>query len=473
MPPKAIKFLPYQKHWLEDTSKVKVWEKSRRIGATYVQSFEDVSDCIATPGLAVWFSSADETAAREYIVYCEEWAKLHQKAAKVLGELLIDEKNGVKAYVIQFRNGSRIHALSSNPKAFRSKGGKVILDEFAWHEDPDALWAAARPCIMWGHPLRILSTHNGTNSKYYKFIEDIKAGRLKWALHSTPIQQAVEDGLADKIAKRKLSDAEREAWLKEEHDACATEDVWQQEYCCNAVDSASAFLTYEEIAACEDDNVLMPDLDNITGFMTAGNDVGRKRDLTVTVAGEDICGIYYTRLLRRMAKTRFADQKKTLWPVLGHPKLVRACLDASGIGMQMAEEAVEAFGRYRIEGIMFTNEIKAELAYALKRRFEDKTIRIPRDEKLRAALHSVRKTITTAGHVRFDAAHGDNGHADEFWALALAVYGVSRNSGPVSVASSSSSRNSRISKGYDTDDNTGFVRDSRELDKPGKIYDGY
>lgn len=469
----AIKFLPYQVRWLKDTSKVKIWEKSRRIGATYVQSFEDVSDCIATPGLAVWFSSADETAAREYIVYCEQWAKLHQRAAKVLGEQLIDEKNGVKAYVIAFRNGSRIHALSSNPKAFRSKGGKVVLDEFGWHEDPDALWAAARPCIMWGHPLRILSTHNGTNSKFYRFIEDIRAGRLKWSLHTTPIQLAVSEGLADKIAGRKLTDDERAGWLKDEHDACATEDVWQQEYCCNAVDSASAFLTYEEIAACEDDHVLMPELDNITGFMTAGHDVGRKRDLSVTIAGEDIAQIYYVRLLKRMEKTRFRAQREFLWQVLAHKKLCRACLDASGIGMDTAEQAQEDFGKYRIENVMFTEAVKVELANTLKRRFEDRAIRIPRDSALREALHSIRKTTTVAGHLRFDAPHSATGHADEFWALALAVYGVSRDSGPVTVASGTFSRKNRIARGYDDAAEHGFVGDVRDLDRPRKIYDGY
>ena len=39
-------FLPYQIRWLNDNSKIKIWEKSRRIGATYVQSFEDVQDCL-------------------------------------------------------------------------------------------------------------------------------------------------------------------------------------------------------------------------------------------------------------------------------------------------------------------------------------------------------------------------------------------------------------------------------------------
>ena len=56
--------------WINDNSKVKIWEKSRRIGATYVQSYEDVRDCVYKTVPAVWFSSADESAAREYIDYC-------------------------------------------------------------------------------------------------------------------------------------------------------------------------------------------------------------------------------------------------------------------------------------------------------------------------------------------------------------------------------------------------------------------
>lgn len=62
-------FLPYQIRCLNDSSKVKIWEKSRRIGATYVQSYEDVRDCVKRIVPAVWFSSADESAAREYMRY--------------------------------------------------------------------------------------------------------------------------------------------------------------------------------------------------------------------------------------------------------------------------------------------------------------------------------------------------------------------------------------------------------------------
>ena len=166
-------FLPYQMRWLNDNSSVKIWEKSRRIGATYVQSYEDVRDCVYKRIPSVWFSSADESAAKEYIDYCKKWVKLFSVASKDLGEQIIDSEKDIKAYVIEFTNGTKIHALSSNPNAFRSKGGKVVLDEFAHHKNPMAMWRAAKPCVTWGFPLRILSTHNGQSSLFYKLISQI------------------------------------------------------------------------------------------------------------------------------------------------------------------------------------------------------------------------------------------------------------------------------------------------------------
>ena len=103
-------FLPYQVRWLNDNSKVKIWEKSRRIGATYVQSYEDVRDCVKKKVPSVWFSSADESAAREYIDYCEKWVNLFNVAAKHLGEVVLDKEKDIKAFVIEFANGTKIHA---------------------------------------------------------------------------------------------------------------------------------------------------------------------------------------------------------------------------------------------------------------------------------------------------------------------------------------------------------------------------
>ena len=273
-------FLPYQIRWLNDNSKIKIWEKSRRIGATYVQSFEDVQDCLNKKVPAVWFSSADESAAKEYIDYCEMWVRYFHAIAKNKGVEVIDNDKDIKALVIEFKNGTKIHALSSNPKGFRSKGGKVVLDEFAFHNNPEELWKAARPCVTWGYPLRILSTHNGQNCLYYKFIEQVNKGQLNWSLHKTPIQVAVSEGLVDKIYQRQTSKEEQEAWMQNEKDNCFDEYTWLQEYCCIAVDEACAFLPYELISTCEMDDVLKP-LSELQHDFYVGVDIGRKKDLTV------------------------------------------------------------------------------------------------------------------------------------------------------------------------------------------------
>lgn len=426
-------FLPYQQRWLDDKSKIKIWEKSRRIGATYVQSYEDVRDCINRSVPAVWFSSADESAAKEYIDYCEKWVKLFHATAKRLGEVIIDNEKDIKALVIEFSNGTKIHALSSNPKSFRSKGGKVVLDEFAFHNNPEELWKAARPCITWGFPLRILSTHNGQNCLYYKFIDQVLKGKLNWSHHKTPIQLAVSEGLVDKIYQRKTTLQEQEDWMANEKDNCFDEYTWMQEYCCIAVDEASAFLPYDLIVTCELDDVLRP-LEDLKHDFYVGVDIGRRKDLTVIWVLEKIENIKYTRLVVELAKMPFHKQEEILHEILSHKLFRRDCQDDTGIGMQMAENAQVKFGKFRVEGVTFTNKVKEDLAYRLRTEFENKTVFIPSRHEIREDLHSVRKITTASNNIRFDADRSDNGHADRFWALALALHAADNGSGDIHIS---------------------------------------
>ena len=426
-------FLPYQQRWLDDKSKIKIWEKSRRIGATYVQSYEDVRDCINKSVPAVWFSSADESAAKEYIDYCEKWVKLFHATAKRLGEVIIDNEKDIKALVIEFSNGTKIHALSSNPKSFRSKGGKVVLDEFAFHNNPEELWKAARPCITWGFPLRILSTHNGQNCLYYKFIDQVLKCKLIWSHHKTPIQLAVSEGLVDKIYQRKTTLQEQEEWMANEKDNCFDEYTWLQEYCCIAVDEASAFLPYDLIATCELDDILRP-LEDLKHDFYVGVDIGRRKDLTVIWVLEKIENIKYTRLVIELAKMPFHKQEEILHEILSHKLFRRDCQDDTGIGMQMAENAQVKFGKFRVEGVTFTNKVKEDLAYRLRTEFENKTVFIPSQHEIREDLHSVRKITTASNNIRFDADRSDNGHADRFWALALALHAADNGSGDIHIS---------------------------------------
>lgn len=414
-------FLPYQLKWLNDDSKIKIWEKSRRIGATYIQAYEDVRDCVYKKVPAVWFSSADESAAREYIEYCEKWTTMFNTAAKSLGLVIIDKEKDIKALVIEFSNGTKIHALSSNPKGFRSKGGKVVLDEFAHHDKPEELWAAARPCITWGYPLRILSTHNGQSTLFFKLINDIEKGNLKWSLHSTSIHLASEEGLVNKIYGRKTSIEEQEEWIEEQRKNCFDDYTWRQEYCCEAVDEACAFLPYDLIASCEL-NDLYRELDCLQGDLYVGMDVARRHDLSVIWVLEKLGNVKYTRMIKVMPKTPFNIQEDILYSILEYPNVRRLCIDESHMGMPVAEEAQRKFSNYKVENISFTVPNKESLAYNLRINFENKTVYIPPENEIREDLHSVRRLTSSTGHLRFDAKRTQNaGHADRFWALALAL----------------------------------------------------
>jgi len=147
--------LPYQVRWLQDKSRFKIWEKTRRGGMSYVQAYEDVEDASKDDKpMDVFFSSADASAATEYILYVQKWAKALNIACEFVGEVVLDSERDIKALSVTFSTGKRIVALTSNPRAFRSKGGKLVLDEYAFHEQQDAMWKAAKPIQRQRQPLR-------------------------------------------------------------------------------------------------------------------------------------------------------------------------------------------------------------------------------------------------------------------------------------------------------------------------------
>lgn len=252
-------------------------------------------------------------------------------------------------------------------------------------------------------------------------------------MHTTPIQLAVQEGLVDKIFNRPSTQEEQEKWIKERQMNCFDEFTWLQEYCCVAIDEATAFLPYELIISCELEN-LYKELEGLTGDVYVGMDIGRKKDLTVIWVLEKLGNVNYTRMIRVLEKTPFHIQEEILSNVLQHHNLRRCCIDSTGLGMQLAESARYKFGEYRVEAVTFTNKVKEELAYNVRTHFEDKTVYIPSEYEIREDLHSVRRTTTAAGNIRFDVEKSDaNGHADRFWALALALHSAQTTYEPMQV----------------------------------------
>jgi phage FluMu gp28-like protein len=246
------------------------------------------------------------------------------------------------------------------------------------------------------------------------------------------------------------------------------DDAWEEEFECVPSDEASAFLSHELISSVEDVRLqrtpswvlalieaaeenykvfkrtkIDPGLPlhvlanvEFLGELYAGFDVGRKKDLSVIWLDQQINNIMRTAAIIDLKQKPFFIQKQVLFTLLKQPSLRRACIDETGIGAQMAEEAHDMFG-LRVEGIPFTGGNKETLAVGLKNNFEDRASEIPADSAIRNSLHSVKKYPTATKHFRFDAERTDaTGHADHFWAKALSVHAAATNtSGPISYES--------------------------------------
>lgn len=415
-----------------DDSGALLWEKSRRIGATYSDSYKSCrTRNLIDHKRDLWFSSADESAAFEYALYCRQWCKIMETAVREFFEELEDDK-GFKYnnYVIEFPNGSRINCMSSNPRRFRSKGGDVVLDEFAWHDNPGDMLDAALPATTWGYDIRILSTHNGESSEFNRIIKIIKkvlageltfeqAKTLRWSLYCTPITKAVDQGLAEKIYKLKHINLQaRQRFLTDCRARCRNEDAWKQEYMCEPSAEASTLIPYDLYQSCESEDCLKSIGD---GPKYIGFDVGREKHRTKIWLLEKVADLFITRKIETLHKTPYSTQLKVISDMMEDPTVVRACGDATGIGDMLVETLQEKYGKHRVEKIKFTSESKDHMASMILGHFEDRRLRVPADPKIRDSFHTVRKTITAAGNIRYDAAVTNEGHADDFWALGTAL----------------------------------------------------
>jgi phage FluMu gp28-like protein len=440
-------------------------QKSRQIGISFADAYHSVRIASRqTSRLDVYISSRDRFQAKLYIEDCKHWAGILHEVILDLGEVMLDADHNASAFVIQFANGKRIYSLSSNPNALAGKRGHVKLDEFALHQDQRLLYRIAKPVTTWGGSLSIISTHRGIGSVFNQLIRDVleNDNPMNWSLHTVPLQKAVDQGLVEKIVEKTGKPESRPDFLARLRSECIDEEQWLQEYCCIPADENSAFFTYEMLNACEDRNLRLMTLHEFlnyashnslspewpsagTGVRAAvrghassnslapsdgeragvrgsrsfflGVDVARKDHLCVLDVGEKIGDVTWDRVRIELQNQPFSEIKFQLYTLLRLPSLKRACIDATGLGMQLAEEAFADF-RYKVEPVTFSATVKENLAFTLRRDLEERKLRIVSDDKLRADLRGLKKEVTFAGNIRFIGETEDS-HCDRTWAKAL------------------------------------------------------
>jgi phage FluMu gp28-like protein len=441
-------FLPYQQHWIDDHSPLKIIEKSRQIGITYADACDSVRKAAhRTRANDVWVSSRDEGTARLYLDHCKRWARALNYAARDMGEQFINREKDLTAHVLRFSTGYSIYSISSCPNALVGKTGHIKLDEFAIHKDQRELFRVAKPCTTWGGQLSIISTHRGCNSVFNEILRSIKeqGNPMGWSHHRVTVHDAVSQGLVEQIGLVTGKRETREHFLNRLRAECLDEEQWQQEYCCQPSDENSAFITWDMITSAEFPNCLQPfsylergcagasaadssQFDNRhspIGNLYCGVDVARKKHLCVIDLGEKIGDVMWDRYRIELQDKPFSEIEYELWRVLQLPAVKRCCIDDTGLGMQLAERAKERFG-WKVEPITFTAPVKEELAFELRHCFEDRLLRIDPSAALRSDLRGIKKEVTVSGNIRFVSEEGStaaagsgSGHCDRFWAKAL------------------------------------------------------
>jgi phage FluMu gp28-like protein len=436
--------------------------KSARIGYSFATAAEAVLDCLEVPGTTWTVLSHSRPGSNEFV---EEGVgkvlKAIGAAAEIYDEPFEDElgKTDIQLTKIRFSNGSRILALPGNPRTARGYPGNTILDEFGHHEHSYAIWAAVSRQIALGHKMRILSTPNGEQGKFFDLAKEfgltdgvapkmnpVKSG--PWSWHWVDLPMAIAEGCP--------INAEEMRQLYKGDD-----DTFAQEFFCIFLKAVGAWLSLELVARAENEAATV---DWPTGYVPAGAlslgiDVGRDGDRTIAWLDEQIGDVAWTRMVLRLHDVPFFsaegeqkhnDQARLLLPWVQMAN--RTAMDSTGIGLGLFEFlASKCPGRVlglNFSGSLPKNEnvpaayasnlgnvkIKTDLAVRLKQSLEQGKKRIPHDLQIRQELQAIKKEYS-GGAVKFDAPRieidtpGGGGmkkkvyaHADSFWAAAMAEF---------------------------------------------------
>lgn len=407
--------LDYQKRWIGIRAPLKVGEKSRRIGLTWAEAADNVLCAAASreaKGQTVYYLGYNQDMTVEYIQACAMWARAFNYAASEIEEGIWpdeDPDKHIKTYAISFPSGFRIVALTSRPSNLRGRQGIVVIDEAAFHQDLAELLKAALALLIWGGEVHVISTHDGTDNPFNELIEDIRAGKRKGELFRCTFQDAVSDGLYERVCLRKgtpWTAAEQAAWVQSVYAFYG--DAANEELDCVPSQGGGTYLSlalleqrssrdvpvvrlayppgYETIsehlrladslAWCERE--LLPLLAKLPPQLRSvyGMDFGRSGDLSV------ILPLLLEQDLRRrppfqveLRNVPFRQQEQILFFIVDRlPNFMAGANDARGNGQAIAEAAAVRYGHSRIQQVMLSEGWYRDNMPPFKAALEDGTL---------------------------------------------------------------------------------------------------
>ncbi|MBE0529525.1 MAG: hypothetical protein IH626_01775 [Rhodospirillales bacterium] len=418
--------LSYQARLLATTalSQVTVCEKSRRVGVTWGIAADAVLTAGAArsaSGMDVLYIGYNMDMAREFVDACAMWAKAFLPAVSEVDEFLFkdtDDKGGdrdIQAYRITFASGFEIVALSSKPRSLRGRQGYLIFDEAAFHDDLPGMLKAGMAFLMWGGKILVISTHDGEANPFATLVNDSRAGRKPYAVVRITFDDAIADGLYERVA---LMAAARGIPVKPKDEWVADIRAFYGDDAAEELDVVPAQGTGTAIAGALIEARMRNDIlvlrwappdnfaewpqhvreaeardwceENLAPLFKAldpklqhffGEDFGRIRDLTV------IWPIALTQNVTRrapfvveLASVPFEQQKQVLFYIVDRlPRFCAGAMDATGNGAYLAEVAAQRYGFGRIFQVKLSIEWYRENMPQFVAAFVDAGVEIPKD----------------------------------------------------------------------------------------------
>ncbi|MCU0842803.1 MAG: hypothetical protein MUC79_13950 [Thiobacillaceae bacterium] len=486
-------FLTYQQRWAADTAQVKLWEKSRRIGASYGEAASAVLHAAAAGKLGgdVYYISYNKDMTASFVRDCGAWAGAFQAAIGATGERLLarDDGRDIHVFDVPFASGHHIQAFSNNPRNLRSKGRPgdwVVVDEAAFVDDLEGMLKAAMAVTMWGGHVHIMSTHNGDDSPFNNLIQDVRAGRYPYSLHRTDLDQALAEGLYQRICQvtgqlwSAAAEAQWRADLIRRYRPNEDEELFcipamgggaylprtLIESCMPPADRSGPLVRYAGTAAFNDRaeparareiaDWLRDTIDPVLAGLdparrhVAGMDFARSGDMTAICILEIGATLHRTwRALVELHNVPFSQQRQVLHHLLAAlPHFTAAALDAGGNGAQLAEETAERFGKLRIQEVKFTEAIYRDAFPRYKAGLEDRTTTLVRHDDVMEDHRAVQlvRGIPKVPEGKTDA-RGQR-HGDSAIAGLLANMAADADTGPLTIVTAGARGARDLLRGY-------------------------
>jgi len=458
--------LPYQQRLVEavDRQQVVVVEKSRRTGFSWVAAAIAVLHAARSRdarGMDVLYMGYEKEMTREFIGYVADWARQFQVAAGTVEEFLFTDPDkpdaSIGAFRVKFASGFEVVALPSMARALRGKQGLAILDEAAFMDDLPGVLKASLAYLMWGGKVLLLSTHFGDDNPFNAVVQDIRSGKLPYALLRCTFDEALAEGLFKRICLTtgQTWSPQAEAAFRADILAKYRDNADEELFCIPAsggavpipgtlvaarMDKAASVIRWKCDAGFlhQPDHVrraateafcrleLLPLLSRLdaTRRHVMGTDFARRRDLSVDwpiEIGPDLS--LRTPFVLELRNVPFEEQRQILFFIADRlPRLFALAMDEGGNGMYLAEEAVKRYGSLVLPVRLSEPWYREHMPF-LKRHFEEGSFTVPADDDVAddfRLLRWVRGVIRVPD--RTLGRDGEGRHGDAAIAAALAAF---------------------------------------------------